>query len=148
MSGVGAPRAPVDPPTDRSPYVGITYYTENEADLFFGRDADASILIGNLRASRLTLLYAESGVGKSSVLRAAVAARLQELAKRDAELRGTPRFVPVVYNVWSSDPVSGLVDAIEKALSPFLVTQHCAWCRGHRTSPRCSHCSPARARRS
>ena len=119
MSAVAEPRSPAGPPTDRSPYVGLTYYTENEADLFFGRDADASILIGNLRASRLTLLYAESGVGKSSVLRAAVAARLQELARRDAELRGTPRFVPVVFNVWSSEPVSGLVDAIEQALSPF-----------------------------
>ena len=119
MSAVAVPRSPAGPPTDRSPYVGLTYYTENEADFFFGRDADASILIGNLRASRLTLLYAESGVGKSSVLRAAVAARLQELARRDAELRGTPRFVPVVFNVWSSEPVSGLVDAIEQALSPF-----------------------------
>ena len=119
MSAVAGPRSPAGPPTDRSPYVGLTYYTENEADFFFGRDADASILIGNLRASRLTLLYAESGVGKSSVLRAAVAARLQELARRDAELRGTPRFVPVVFNVWSSEPVSGLVDAIEQALSPF-----------------------------
>ena len=119
MSAVVVPRSPVDPPTDRSPYVGLSYYTENEADLFFGRDADASILIGNLRASRLTLLYAESGVGKSSVLRAAVAARLHQLAKHDAELRGTPRFVPVVFNVWSSEPVSALVDAIEQALSPF-----------------------------
>ena len=58
----------------RAPYVGLDYFLEEDAGLFFGRDAERKRIIGNLRASRLTLLYAESGVGKSSLLRAGVSA--------------------------------------------------------------------------
>ena len=47
----------------RAPYVGLDYFLEEDAGLFFGRDAERKRIIGNLRASRLTLLYAESGVG-------------------------------------------------------------------------------------
>ena len=45
------------------PYVGLDYFVEDDAAFFFGRDAERKRIIGNLRASRLTLLYAESGVG-------------------------------------------------------------------------------------
>ena len=68
----------------RAPYVGLDYFLEEDAGLFFGRDAARKRIIGNLRASRLTLLYAESGVGKSSLLRAGVSARLRQLAARRA----------------------------------------------------------------
>ena len=71
-----------------SPYVGLTHYTEGEAGLFFGRDRDIGVIISNLRGARLTLLYAQSGVGKSSVLRAGVAARLSDVAKREARDQG------------------------------------------------------------
>ena len=103
-----------------SPFVGLTYYTEDQAASFFGREAERKMIIGNLRASRLTLLYAQSGVGKSSLLRAGVAARLGELARRSADERGSPRFVPVVFAAWRDDPVAGLVDRIWEAVDPFL----------------------------
>jgi WD40 repeat protein len=103
-----------------NPYVGLDYFVEEEADLFFGRDAERRTIIGNLRTSRLTLLYAESGVGKSSLLRAGVAARLRELAWRSAGERGTPRYVPVVFNTWRDDPLARLIDEIEAAVGPFL----------------------------
>jgi WD40 repeat protein len=102
------------------PYVGLTYYTEDDTDLFFGRDAETGVIISNLRASRLTLLYAESGVGKSSLLRAGVAARLRRQAAHDAATRGAPRFVPVVFSSWSGDPVLGLTAAVEEALHGLL----------------------------
>ena len=63
--------------TTNGPYVGLDYFLEEDAGLFFGRDAERKRIIGNLRASRLTLLYAASGVGKSSLLRAGVSARLR-----------------------------------------------------------------------
>jgi len=40
-------------------------------DFFFGREHEQNIITSNLLAERLTLLYGASGVGKSSVLRAA-----------------------------------------------------------------------------
>ncbi|HEX5990121.1 MAG TPA: hypothetical protein VFY75_07905 [Solirubrobacterales bacterium] len=102
------------------PYVGLTHFTEEYADFFFGREAESSLIIGNLRASRLTLLYAQSGVGKSSALRAGVVARMREVAARDLEARGAPRLVPVVFSSWSERPVAMLVHAIDEAIRPYL----------------------------
>jgi WD40 repeat protein len=103
-----------------SPYVGLTFFTEDKAHLFFGRDAEIAVIIGNLRAARLTVVYAESGVGKSSLLRAGVAARLRRQAETDLAARGRPRFLPVVFSSWSEDPVVGLISAIEQALRPLV----------------------------
>ncbi len=116
MNGQSSARAA---PTAESPYVGLTNYSEADAEKFFGRDAECALVIGNLRAARLTLLYAESGVGKSSLLRAGVAARLRDLAARDAEERSAPRFVPVVFSSWSDQPTGALIDAVATAIDPF-----------------------------
>ena len=106
-------------PTAESPYVGLTNYSESDADKFFGREAECALIIGNLRAARLTLLYAESGVGKSSLLRAGVAAQIRALAESDARERGAPRLVPVVFSSWSDQPAGALIAAIAAAIEPF-----------------------------
>ena len=95
------------------PFRGLEYYTEADAEWFFGRAAERRIIIARLRTARLTLLYAESGVGKSSVLRAGVAARLRDLATRSFAEEGSPEFVPVVCKEWKDDPVAALVTEIE-----------------------------------
>ncbi len=82
--------------TGAPPYVGLAPFGEADADRFFGRDAERTRIIANLRASRFTLLYARSGVGKSSLLRAGVVARL-------AAAPGS-RSVPFVFSSWSGDP--------------------------------------------
>ena len=102
------------------PYVGLTHFTEEYADFFFGREAESSLIIGNLRAARLTLLYAQSGVGKSSALRAGVVARMHAVADREMETRGSARLVPVVFSSWSERPVAALVHAIDEAIQPYL----------------------------
>lgn len=113
---------PASPTTSRveNPYVGLTHFTEEYADRFFGRDTECALIIGNLRAARLTLLYAESGVGKSSVLRAGVVARLHDFAGRDLRTRGSPRLLPVVFSSWSERPVAALIRAIGDAARPYL----------------------------
>jgi WD40 repeat protein len=103
-----------------APYVGLDYFGEEDAALFFGRDAERKQILGNLRASRLTLLYAESGVGKSSLLRAGVSARLRQLAARSVAERGSARYVPVVFNAWQGDAKGDLIAALEAALRPLL----------------------------
>ncbi len=100
------------------PYVGLDYFVEEDAELFFGRDGERRRIIGNLRASRLTLLYAESGVGKSSLLRAGVSARLRELGARSVANGGTARYVPVVFSAWQGDATAGLIAALEAAVRP------------------------------
>jgi WD40 repeat protein len=111
---------PLAAPAVDEPYVGLTHFTEEHVDRFFGRETESALVIGNLRASRLTLLYAESGVGKSSVLRAGVVARLREYADRDLRGRGSPRLVPVVFSSWSERPVAALVHALGEAVRPYL----------------------------
>ena len=102
-----------------SPYVGLNFYTQQDAAMFFGRDSEQTVLVSNLRASRLTLLYAQSGTGKSSLLRAGVASRLTELAQRSFSQRGTARNIPVVFSSWRDDPTVELIDEIQRAIKPF-----------------------------
>jgi WD40 repeat protein len=107
--------------TERSPYQGLAYYTEDDARWFFGRDLERKRIISNLRTSRLTILYAESGVGKSSLLRAGVVARLRKLAEQGVEQRGSAKFVPIVFSDWQDEPIDRLIAAIDTQAAPFRV---------------------------
>lgn len=109
-----------DAVAETSPYVGLSYFTEGHAELFFGREAERTTIIGNLRAARLTLLYAESGVGKSSLLRAGVQARLLEIARRTRTNDGGSRYIPVVFASWRDEPIAELIREISGAIEPFL----------------------------
>lgn len=64
--------------TASAPYVGLRPFERRERDLLFGRDKDAQILCDRISSSRLTILYALSGLGKSSLLRALVKPKLEE----------------------------------------------------------------------
>ncbi|HEV2764376.1 MAG TPA: WD40 repeat domain-containing protein [Pyrinomonadaceae bacterium] len=92
-------------PPRQSPYQGLIPYTEQDAPFFFGREKETRIIIANLFASPLTLLYGASGVGKSSVLRAGAVKQLRE---RDGLL-------VVFFSAWQSDPSSGLRRAVADA---------------------------------
>jgi WD40 repeat protein len=94
--------------TDRlppSPYKGLTPFSDTASDamFFFGRERDLEIVCANVLASRLTVLYGPSGVGKSSLLAAAVA----------RELRGLPEQpVVVVFSAWSESPAAAIAAAV------------------------------------
>lgn len=103
-----------------SPYFGLDYYDEQFGAWFFGRETDGSKIITNLRAARLTLLHAESGVGKSSLLRAGVAWRMRGRADDMFARRGAVRSVPVVFSFWNDNPVGGLVGRLGQAIEPYL----------------------------
>lgn len=113
--------ATMAPPARRdSPYFGLDYYDEKFGPWFFGRESDGGKIITNLRAARLTLLHAESGVGKTSLLRAGVAWRLHRLAD-DTFARGRPvRSIPVVFSSWKDDPATELATAVRAAVQPYL----------------------------
>jgi WD40 repeat protein len=100
-----------------TPYKGLANYIEADAAFFFGREREREVIIANLKARKLTLLYGASGVGKSSLLRAGVAAHLTELAHDDVEDIGTPEFIPVVFSSWSNDPLTGLAEAIRGSVA-------------------------------
>jgi WD40 repeat protein len=86
-----------------APYKGLAPFEDSDADalLFFGREHESEVIAANLIASRITVLYGPSGVGKSSVLRAGVAHRLR--SERDAAV--------IVFASWAGDPVAALIEA-------------------------------------
>ena len=75
--------------TPIQPYKGLRPYEESDQRNFFGREAECKILLDKFLASRLTLLFAATGVGKSSLLQAAVLPRLKDSRQenRDAGAR-------------------------------------------------------------
>lgn len=62
----------------QNPYIGPRYFQEEEKDYFFGREEESKILMGLVLARRVVLLFAKSGVGKSSLLRAGLTPLLTE----------------------------------------------------------------------
>src|SRR5688572_30164737 len=91
-----------------SPYKGLNAFEDSDLDalLFFGRERETEIVVANLIASRLTVLYGPSGVGKSSLLRAAVARSLRDLPEKP---------LVVVFSQWSADPAAALAEAVAEA---------------------------------
>src|SRR5919202_195808 len=88
-----------------SPYKGLTPYTENDSAFFFGREPEERMITANLMASRLTVFYGPSGVGKSSVLRAGVAHDLDDTQRQNLKAYGAPEFAVVVFRSWRDEPV-------------------------------------------
>jgi WD40 repeat protein len=91
-----------------SPYKGLSAFDDTEIDalFFFGRERENEIVVANLIASRLTVLYGPSGVGKSSLLRAAVARSLRSLPEEP---------LVVVFSRWSDEPATALADEVASA---------------------------------
>ncbi len=90
-----------------SPYKGLDHYQERDAPFFFGRQDTSNLVVANLIAARLTLLYGASGVGKTSLLHAGVVPRLRE----------APDLAVVIFRSWAGDPATGLAKAIRAIAS-------------------------------
>jgi WD40 repeat protein len=101
----------------QAPYRGLTPYLEQDAPLFFGREEECEVVINNLLASRVTLLYGASGVGKTSLLRAGVTHELLALSRRNSANYGSPEHVVVYFNRWSDDPVAALNRRVHDAVA-------------------------------
>jgi WD40 repeat protein len=85
-----------------SPYQGLDPYSEEDAPFFFGREKETRLIIANLFASPLTLLYGPSGVGKTSLLHAGVI----------HALRRQGGVTVVAVREWQSDSLTRLKAAI------------------------------------
>src|SRR5688572_11238819 len=60
---------------DRCP--GLNAFADYQWDLFFGRDKEINQLLNLILAENAVLLFAQSGVGKSSLLNAGIIPRLR-----------------------------------------------------------------------
>lgn len=96
---------PLAPPAGNVPYVGLRPFEASESDRFFGRGRDAGLLCDKILSGRLTILYAQSGLGKSSLLRAMVIPRLEENHSR-----------VIYFDAWAQEePLLLLKDALASA---------------------------------
>jgi WD40 repeat protein len=89
------------------PFKGLASFGDSQQDalLFFGRERECEAIVANLVASRLTILYGPSGVGKSSLVHAGVAQRLRQLDDG----------LVVVHDAWADEPEDALVTALHEA---------------------------------
>jgi WD40 repeat protein len=90
-----------------APYVGVRPYRREERDWFFGRDDDARFLCDKVLAARLTILYSQSGLGKSSLLHARVIPQLEESGG-----------LVIYFDAWSQEhPIAALKQALSDVAS-------------------------------
>jgi WD40 repeat protein len=96
-----------------SPFKGLAAFEDSELDalFFFGREREREVLVANLVASRLTVLYGESGVGKTSLIAAGVARELRALG---------PGTVVSVRDTWSGS-LEGLFDEVRAAEEAYVI---------------------------
>lgn len=83
-----------------NPYVGPRPFERHESGYFFGREEEIVILSGLVVAHQLSLFFAQSGAGKSSLLQAGLVPRLTRKMRTgigaDARLYQTMHVLPIV----------------------------------------------------
>jgi hypothetical protein len=62
----GAPTSTA-PPSLAGPYIGLRPFSSDESDWFFGRADETQTIIANLRAGRLTVLYAQTMLARPRI---------------------------------------------------------------------------------
>jgi WD40 repeat protein len=110
---VTTPATPSAAEVDRdNPWPGLSSFTENQRGFFFGREKETEELVRLVRRNTLTVLFGQSGLGKSSLLQAGVFPLLREADFLPLYLRldHDPATPPLADQVKSA-----LVEAIELA---------------------------------
>ncbi|HEY4244599.1 MAG TPA: SUMF1/EgtB/PvdO family nonheme iron enzyme [Kofleriaceae bacterium] len=78
----GEALAPTDEPAERPPFRHLAPFTEVDASALRGRDRDIAALVEAVLYRRTVIYTAPSGTGKTSLLRAGLAGRLEALGMR------------------------------------------------------------------
>jgi len=93
------------------PYIGLRYFTEADAHLFYGRDEHVAELLAKVAQNRFVAVMGSSGCGKSSLVRAGL---LPELRSGMIPVAG-PRWKVVQFNPGGA-PLRELANAIRSEL--------------------------------
>jgi hypothetical protein len=102
---VGVTELAVDP---QHPWLGLFSYTEETRAYFHGRDEEAGELARRVQRKPLTVLFGQSGLGKTSLLRAGLVPRLREQGY-------CPVYVRIDYAPSSPAPAEQIKQAIFRA---------------------------------
>ena len=100
-----APQASVDP---QHPWLGLDSFTEETRTYFYGRDEEVAELARRVQRKLLTILFGQSGLGKTSILRAGIVPRLRAQGY-------CPVYVRIDYSQDSPPPSEQIKQAIFRA---------------------------------
>src|ERR1700732_740634 len=106
MSVAERKRSAVSP---ESPWLGLPPFTEEVRAYFFGRDAEVRDLFQRVVHKPLTVLFGRSGLGKTSLLQAALAPRLRDVG-----------FIPIVLRLDYAEGTAPLLEQFVRALTAAL----------------------------
>ena len=90
---------------ERNPWLGLASFTEETRQYFFGRDEEIAELARRVQRKLLTVLFGQSGLGKTSILRAGLVPRLRGQGY-------CPVYVRIDYSRDSPEPVEQIKQAI------------------------------------
>ena len=90
----------------RNPWLGLASFTEETRAYFFGRDEEAAELARRVQRKLLTVLFGQSGLGKTSILRAGLVPRLRAQGY-------CPIYVRIDYGRESPEPAEQIKQAIQ-----------------------------------
>src|ERR1017187_9398361 len=102
------PNSPVDTAAavdDRNPWLGLASFTEETRAYFFGREDEVAELARRVQRKLLTVLFGQSGLGKTSILRAGLVPRLRAQGY-------CPVYVRIDYGKESPEPAEQIKQAI------------------------------------
>jgi WD40 repeat protein len=99
------------------PFVGLAAFTPRTAAYFTGRERFALTLAGAVLRSRVTVMYGQSGCGKSSVLGAALPQAMQATLRRAAALMHRAPFRLLYFRRWHPGFENRLFSAVAAKLS-------------------------------
>ena len=90
---------------DRNPWLGLASFTEDTRAFFFGREEEVAELARRVQRKLLTVLFGQSGLGKTSILRAGLVPRLRGQGY-------CPIYVRIDYGRDAPEPAEQLKQAI------------------------------------
>ena len=90
------------------PWLGLASYTEETRGYFYGREEEVAELCRRVQRKQLTILFGQSGLGKTSILRAGIVPRLRPEGY-------CPVYVRIDYSPDSPVPTEQIKQAIFRA---------------------------------
>jgi tetratricopeptide (TPR) repeat protein len=108
MNAQTIPAAAAPTVDDRNPWLGLASFTEETREYFYGRDEEVAELARRVQRKLLTVLFGQSGLGKTSILRAGLVPRLRSQGY-------CPVYVRVDYSRESPEPAEQIKQAIAQS---------------------------------
>jgi len=108
MNALPANGDPTAPTIDsRNPWLGLASFTEETREYFYGRDDEVAELARRVQRKLLTVLFGQSGLGKTSILRAGLVPRLRSQGY-------CPIYVRIDYSRDAPEPAEQIKQAIQR----------------------------------